>query len=123
MEYSPFSLDIERPEINLLNTARELGVAVVSYSPLGRGLLTGAIKSLEDLPAGDTRKLLPRFSPENFGRNLKVVDIIGEIACRKGVTPGQLTLAWLLDQGEDIIPIPGCVHTISSPTVLLLKRG
>ncbi|KAF8855508.1 Aldo/keto reductase [Acephala macrosclerotiorum] len=92
IEYSPFCIDIEQPQVDLLKTCRELGVAVVAYSPLGRGLLTGAYKSPSDFEEGDFRKFAPRFSSENFPKNLKL--------------PGQLTLAWLLAQGEDIIPIP-----------------
>ncbi|EGR45487.1 uncharacterized protein TRIREDRAFT_68336 [Trichoderma reesei QM6a] len=107
VEYSPFSVDIEKPEIGLLKTARELGVAIVAYSPLGRGMLTGQIKSPDDFAEDDFRRTLPRFSKENFGKNLALADKIGSIAASKGVTPGQLTLAWLLAQGDDIFPIPG----------------
>ena len=79
-------------------------------------MLTGAIKSPNDLEEGDFRRTLPRFSPENFGANLKLVDAIGALAGKKGVTPGQIALAWLMAQGEDIIPIPGCVSfLIPSP--------
>ena len=107
IEYSPFTTDIESPSINLLKTCRELGVATVAYSPLGRGMLTGAYKSPNDFEEGDFRRLSPRFSEENFPKNLKLVDEIGAIAKKKGCTPSQLTLAWLMCQGEDIIPIPG----------------
>ncbi|KAL7806867.1 NADP-dependent oxidoreductase domain-containing protein [Trichoderma aethiopicum] len=107
VEYSPFAIDIEKPEIDLLRTARELGVAIVAYSPLGRGMLTGQIKSPDDFADDDFRKTLPRFSKENFPKNLALADKIGSIAAGKGVTPGQLTLAWLLAQGDDIFPIPG----------------
>lgn len=107
VEYSPFAVDIEKPEIDLLRTARELGVAIVAYSPLGRGMLTGQIKSPDDFADDDFRKTLPRFSKENFPKNLALADKIGSIAAGKGVTPGQLTLAWLLAQGDDIFPIPG----------------
>jgi len=107
MEYSPFSMDIEDPQIDLLNTCRELGVAVVAYSPLGRGFLTGSIKSPDDFEEGDFRKLAPRFSKENFPKNLKLVDDIKALADSKGCTPGQLVLAFLLAQGDDILPIPG----------------
>lgn len=107
VEYSPFTLDIESPQINLLSTCRELGVAVVAYSPLGRGFLTGAYKSPDDFEEGDFRRNAPRFSKENFPRNLKLVEQLGKIAERKGCTTGQLSLAWLLAQGEDVIPIPG----------------
>ncbi|KAL7948628.1 Aldo/keto reductase [Trichoderma barbatum] len=107
VEYSPFSVDIQKPQIDILDTARELGIAVVAYSPLGRGMLTGQIKSPDDFDADDFRKSLPRFSRENFPKNLALVEKIGTIAASKGVTPGQLTLAWLLAQGADIFPIPG----------------
>jgi len=107
IEYSSFALEIESKQINLLNTCRELGVAVVAYSPLARGMLTGTIKSAHDFDQTDFRRFAPRFSEENFPKNLKLVDRISEIAKAKGVTPGQLTLAWLLAQGEDIFPIPG----------------
>ena len=107
IEYSPFTTDIESPSINLLKTCRELGVATVAYSPLGRGMLTGAYKSPNDFEEGDFRRLSPRFSEENFPKNLKLVDEIGAIAKKKGCTPSQLTLAWLMCQGADIIPIPG----------------
>ncbi|KAK4069132.1 hypothetical protein Trihar35433_5711 [Trichoderma harzianum] len=107
VEYSPFSVDIEKPQIDILRTARELGIAIVAYSPLGRGMLTGQIRSRDDFDADDFRKSLPRFSKENFPKNLALVEKIGTIATSKGVTPGQLTLAWLLAQGADIFPIPG----------------
>lgn len=107
MEYSPFALDIESPQTRLLETARELGVAIVAYSPLGRGIFTGKYKSADDFEEGDVRKVLPRFSSENFGKNLVLVDKLTEMAKQKGATPGQLTLAWILAQGPDFIPIPG----------------
>jgi len=107
IEYSTFTLDIEKPEIDVLNTCRELGITVVCYSPLGRGLLTGQIRSRADLNSDDWRLTNPRFSEENFPKNLKVVEDIKKIADGKKVTPGQVTLAWLLAQGHDIVPIPG----------------
>ncbi|KAL8689108.1 MAG: hypothetical protein Q9218_005143 [Villophora microphyllina] len=107
IEYSPFTLDIEDPAIGLLSTCRELGVAVIAYSPLGRGMLTGTIRSPADFEDNDFRKYAPRFSEENFPKNLQLVDKLTEIAKRKNITSGQLTLAWLMRQGEDIIPIPG----------------
>jgi len=107
IEYSPFSMDIEDPSIGLLKTCRELGVAIVAYSPLGRGFLTGALKSPADFEEGDFRSYSPRFSAENFPKNLKLVDGIVGIAKQKDCTPGQLTLSWLLAQGDDVIPIPG----------------
>jgi len=107
IEYSPFSTDIENPKIGLLQTCRELGVATVAYSPLGRGFVTGQYRSPADFEEGDFRKGAPRFSEENFPLNLKLVDAIVALAEKKGCTAGQLTLAWLLAQGDDIIPIPG----------------
>lgn len=107
VEYSPFSVDIEHSQVGLLSTARELGIAVVAYSPLGRGMLTGEIKSPDDFADDDFRKYLPRFSKENFPKNLALVEKLGIVAASKGVTSGQLTLAWLLAQGDDIFPIPG----------------
>jgi len=107
IEYSPFSLDIETPEIDLLRTCRELGVAIVCYSPIGRGMITGTLRSPKDFEEGDFRKFAPRFSEENFDKNLELVDHIGAIAKKKGVTASQLTLAWILAQGDDFIPIPG----------------
>jgi aryl-alcohol dehydrogenase-like predicted oxidoreductase len=104
-EYSLFTRDVED---EILPTLRELGVGFVAYSPLGRGFLTGQIKSLEDLPEGDTRAArFPRFQEENFRKNLELVERVKEISAEKDVTPGQLALAWLLRQGDDIVPIPG----------------
>lgn len=111
IEYSPFALDIEDPQIGLMQTCRELGVAIVAYSPIGRGMITGAIRSPDDFEEGDFRRMAPRFSKENFPKNLKLVDEIGRMAERKGVTASQLTLAWLLAQGEDVFPIPGTTRT------------
>lgn len=107
LEYSIFTLEIERPEIGLKKACDELGVAIVAYSPLGRGILTGQLKSRSDLKEGDFRLMLPRFSEENFSKNLELVDMITEVAKKKGCTPGQLALAWLLKQGDNVIPIPG----------------
>lgn len=107
LEYSPFSLEIESERTPLLTTARELGVAIVAYSPLGRGVLTGAYKSPQDFGEGDARKNFPRFSSDNFAQNLTLVDKLTEMAKSKAATPGQLTLAWILAQGADFIPIPG----------------
>ncbi|EXJ85545.1 alcohol dehydrogenase [Capronia coronata CBS 617.96] len=109
MEYSPFSMEIE--DYGLLQACRELGVAMVAYSPLGRGFLTGSIKSPDDFEDNDFRKYAPRFSPENFPKNLKLVDEIKALAEEKGCTPGQLVLAFLMAQGDDIIPIPGTTKT------------
>jgi aryl-alcohol dehydrogenase-like predicted oxidoreductase len=107
IEYSPFTMDIENPKIGLLKACRELGVAVVAYSPLGRGFLTGKYRSPDDFGAKDMRKFLPRFSPENFNKNLELVDKLGAVAKEMKISVGVLTLAWLLAQGHDIIPIPG----------------
>jgi aryl-alcohol dehydrogenase-like predicted oxidoreductase len=106
VEYSPFSLDIESPSTELLATCRELGVAVIAYSPLGRGMLTGRYKSPDDFEETDGRRFLPRFSAENFGKNLLLVEALRGLAERKGCSVGQLCLAWLLAQGDDVFPIP-----------------
>jgi aryl-alcohol dehydrogenase-like predicted oxidoreductase len=103
-EYSLWSRD---PETDVLPTCRELGISFVAYSPLGRGFLTGQIKSLDDLALDDWRRHGPRFQPENFQKNLDLVKQIERMAAGKGVTPSQLALAWVLHKGEDIIPIPG----------------
>lgn len=107
IEYSPFCLDIESPQIAVLAACRELGIATVAYSPLGRGIMTGQYKSPDDFEEGDFRRMSPRFSAENFPKNLKLVNELSELAKKKGCTAGQLTLAWLMAQGDDIIPIPG----------------
>ena len=107
IEYSPFSMDIEDPQIDLLKTCRELGVATVAYSPLGRGFLTGSIRSPNDFEEGDFRSFAPRFSKDNFHKNLELVDALKTLADKKGCTVGQLVLAFLVAQGDDIIPIPG----------------
>jgi aryl-alcohol dehydrogenase-like predicted oxidoreductase len=104
-EYSLFTRDVED---EVLPTLRELGIGFVPYSPLGRGFLTGRFKSVEDMPEEDTRSArFPRFAEENFMKNVELADRVREVAEGKGVTPGQLALAWLLAQGEDIVPIPG----------------
>ncbi|KAI2631778.1 aldo-keto reductase [Xylaria nigripes] len=107
MEYSPFALQIESSQTNVLKTARELGIPVVSYSPLGRGFLTGTLTRRDQLIPGDLRLWMPRFSEQNFQSNLDLVTLLNSIAKEKGVTSSQLTIAWLLAQGDDIIPIPG----------------
>ncbi len=104
-EYSLWSRDPEHDGV--LETVRELGIGFVPYSPLGRGFLTGAIRSPEDFEADDYRRHSPRFQGENFDRNLQLVERVRELAQAKGVTPGQLALAWVLAQGEDLVPIPG----------------
>lgn len=107
LEYSPWSLEIESEQTDLLRTARELGVAVVAYSPIGRGMLSGEIRSPADFKEGDFRKFNPRFREENFAKNLALVDKLKGMAEKKGCTSSQLCLAWLMAQGDDIIPIPG----------------
>ena len=104
---SEYSLWSREPEDEILNVCRDLGVGFVAYCPLGRGFLTGRIKHAEDLAETDTRRKSPRFQPENFQKNLALVDRVKEIARGKGCTPAQLALAWLLAQGDDIVPIPG----------------
>jgi aryl-alcohol dehydrogenase-like predicted oxidoreductase len=103
-EYSLWTRD---PEDEILPACRELGVTFVPYSPLGRGFLSGKIKSPEDLAADDWRRLNPRFQGENFTKNLDLVKRVGEMARAKSCTPAQLALAWVLAQGQDIVPIPG----------------
>jgi aryl-alcohol dehydrogenase-like predicted oxidoreductase len=103
-EYSLWTRD---PEDEVLPTTRELGIAFIAYSPLGRGFLTGQIKKFDDLAQDDFRRFSPRFQGENFQKNLDLVARVDQLAKEKSCTPGQLALAWLLAQGEDIIPIPG----------------
>jgi aryl-alcohol dehydrogenase-like predicted oxidoreductase len=103
-EYSLFTRD---PEGEVLDTLRELGIGLVAYSPLGRGFLSGQITSPDDFAEDDFRRNNPRFQGENFERNLAVVERIRQLADQKGVTPGQLAIAWVLAQGDDIVPIPG----------------
>lgn len=103
-EYSLWTRD---PEEEILQTVRELGIGFVSYSPLGRGFLTGRFQKPEDLPAGDYRKISPRFMKENFQKNLDLVSRLEEMAAAKKVTTAQLALAWVMAQGDDIVPIPG----------------
>jgi len=107
MEYSPFTLDLEDEKLGLLKTCRELGVTIVAYSPLGRGLLTGKIKSPDDFGEGDFRTTIPKFSRENFPNILELADGLKAIGSNRGATAGQVSLAWILAQGDNIIPIPG----------------
>jgi aryl-alcohol dehydrogenase-like predicted oxidoreductase len=103
-EYSLFSRD---PEAELLPLLRELGIGFVAYSPLGRGLLTGAIRGAADIPETDWRRQVPRFQGENLDRNVDIVGELGALAALRGLTTAQLALAWLLNQGDDVVPIPG----------------
>jgi aryl-alcohol dehydrogenase-like predicted oxidoreductase len=103
-EYSLWTRD---PEDSVLPVTRELGIGFVPYSPLGRGFLTGRFKSIDDLPEGDYRRLSPRFQGDNFAKNLELVRKVEDIAHERGVTASQIALAWLLHQGNDIVPIPG----------------
>ncbi len=104
---SEYSLWTRDPEAEVLGVCRELGIGFVPYSPLGRGFLTGNIRRFEDLPENDYRRSSPRFQGENFQRNLDLVKRVEEIAREKKCTPAQLALAWVLAQGDDIVPIPG----------------
>lgn len=103
-EYSLWTRDVESA---ILATVRELGIGFVAYSPLGRGFLTGSFRSTDDLADDDFRRMSPRFQGENFEANLAIVDRVNEIAGEKGTTPAQLALAWVMAQGDDIVPIPG----------------
>jgi aryl-alcohol dehydrogenase-like predicted oxidoreductase len=105
LEYSLFTRDVVEGE--MLATCRELGIAVVAYSPMGRGLLTGTVTSRSELSANDYRRTAPRFSDENLARNLPLVEAVGAVADEIGCTPAQAALAWVLAQGEDVLPIPG----------------
>jgi aryl-alcohol dehydrogenase-like predicted oxidoreductase len=104
---SEYSLWTRDPEGDVLATCERLGVGLVAYSPLGRGFLTGALKSPEDFAADDYRRMTPRFQGENFARNLALVEKVKTLAHDKGCTPAQLALAWVMAQGEHIVPIPG----------------
>lgn len=104
---SEYSLWTRDPEDELLPTLRELGIGLVAYSPLGRGFLTGQIQNYDDFAVDDYRRMSPRFQGDNFAQNLELVERIKSIAARKGITAGQLALAWVMAQGKDIVPIPG----------------
>ncbi len=104
---SEYSLWTRDPETEVLPLLRKLGIALVAYSPLGRGFLTGSFKKPEDIPDGDYRKNSPRFQGENFTKNIKLVEELEKLARARGVTAAQLALAWVLAQGDDIVPIPG----------------
>jgi aryl-alcohol dehydrogenase-like predicted oxidoreductase len=103
-EYSLWTRDVEQ---RVLPTTRELGIGFVAYSPLGRGFLSGRFSSPDDIPEGDFRRANPRFQGENFERNMRIVERVRELAEEKGATPAQLALAWVMAQGEDVVPIPG----------------
>jgi aryl-alcohol dehydrogenase-like predicted oxidoreductase len=103
-ELSLWSRDVED---GVLPTVRELGIGFVAYSPLGRGFLSGQIRSLDDLAPDDWRRHGPRFQPENFERNLELVRVVDELAAEKGATAGQIALAWVHARGDDVVPIPG----------------
>ena len=105
-----YSLWSREPEDELLDTVRELGIGFVAYSPLGRGFLTGSIKKFEDLAQDDWRRNMPRFQGDNFQKNLELVKAVEKIAEERGVKSSQIALAWLLHQGNDIVPIPGTKH-------------
>jgi aryl-alcohol dehydrogenase-like predicted oxidoreductase len=105
-----YSLWSREPEDGLLALCRELGIGFVAYSPLGRGFLSGRFRKFEDLPAGDRRRDFPRFQGQNFQKNLDLVRRVEEIAAEKRCTPSQLALAWVLAQGQDVVPIPGTAH-------------
>ena len=104
---SEYSLWTRDPEDEVLPTLRELGIGFVAYSPLGRGFLTGQIRSLDDLPEDDWRRSNPRFQEDTLRENLALADRVTELAEQHDVTPAQLALAWVLAKGEDIVPIPG----------------
>lgn len=106
-EYSLWFREVER---DILPACRELGIGYVAYAPLGRGLLTGRIKTVDDLPPTDRRRRHPRFSPENLARNVELVENLEAVARAKGVAPAQIALAWMLAQGDWIVPIPGTSH-------------
>jgi aryl-alcohol dehydrogenase-like predicted oxidoreductase len=105
-----YSLWSREPEDEILPTCRELGIGFVPYSPLGRGFLTGSIRSFDDLDQDDAQRNFPRFQGENFQRNLELVDAVKQMATEKDCTPAQLAIAWLLYRGDDIVPIPGTKH-------------
>jgi len=107
VEYSPFVLEIETDETELLKTARELGITIVAYSPLARGLVTGRYKSLDDFEEDDSRRVFPKCRPENYPKILDVVKKIEAIGQKHNATAGQVTLAWILAQGDDFVVIPG----------------
>jgi aryl-alcohol dehydrogenase-like predicted oxidoreductase len=104
---SEYSLWTRDPEDDVLATLRELGIGLVAYSPLGRGFLTGQIRSMDDLPEDDWRRTNPRFQEDALQENIRLADTVSELAARRGITPAQLAIAWVMAKGEDIVPIPG----------------
>ncbi|KAB8230901.1 NADP-dependent oxidoreductase domain-containing protein [Aspergillus alliaceus] len=107
VEYSLFTLDVESSASETLSTCRELGIAIVAFSPIGRGILTGNFQSRADIPEGDLRRMYPKYAAVNFPEILKLVQALKDVANAHGTTPAQVALAWLLANGPDIIPIPG----------------
>ncbi|KAJ5287051.1 hypothetical protein N7478_002737 [Penicillium angulare] len=107
MEYSLFCLEIELPDSMILKTCRELGVTIVAYCPIGRGILSGQFQSRADIPTNDLRLMLPKYSEKNFPKIMQIVQKLKDVGEYHGRTPAQIALAWLLAQGPDIIPIPG----------------
>ncbi len=103
-EYSLWSRNVEE---EILPTIRRLGIGLVPYSPLGRGFLTGRFKTIDDIDAKDYRRMTPRFQGENFENNFSLLNAVESLAAEKGVKPGQVALAWVLAQGNDVVPIPG----------------
>ena len=113
VEYNPWTLDIEGPSgTNLFDTCKELGVAIVAYAPLGRGIMTGRYRSKDDFEPGDVRREMERFQGQNFQKNLDLVDKLDEIAKRKGCTVGQLVLGWLVAQWDKVMVIPGTTSLV-----------
>jgi aryl-alcohol dehydrogenase-like predicted oxidoreductase len=108
LEYSPIAIELEDPKIGLLQTARELGIAIVAYSPMGRGVISGGYKTAEEVHAKDPfLAMLPRFSKENYPKILDMIATFEQVAKDKGCTTGQLAMAWVLSRGEDVFVLPG----------------
>jgi len=111
IEHSLFALDSESSTSKIFKTCHDLGVAIVAFSPIERGVLTGQLQSREDIPEGDVRRMLPKYSEENFPKILELVQGLKDVANSHGSTPAQVAVAWLLAQGPEIIPIPGTKST------------